>query len=191
MDKNQAEIEMIIKAQQGDLNSENELLMMYTHLVKSISRANKIIGIDRDDLDQVGMIGLMNAVRTFKTDTNASFKTYASCCIQNSINDAVRKHNSDSKHTVGLSDTHDEIQDPTDKQDPEKIYIESETARLLTKAISSVLNERERQVLPLYLGALSYSEISQKLNMEKKTVDNTIYSLKKKIKKLLNGNHSL
>ena len=53
-------------------------------------------------------------------------------------------------------------------------------------AISSVLNEREMSVLKLYLSAMSYQEISDKLGIEKKTVDNTIYSFRKKIKKLLN-----
>ena len=60
--------------------------------------------------------------------------------------------------------------------------------RLLSEAISSVLNERETNVLKLFLDAMSYAEISQKLGIEKKQVDNTIYSLRKKIKRLLEGN---
>ena len=41
-------------------------------------------------------------------------------------------------------------------------------------------------VLKLYLSAMSYQEISDKLGIEKKKVDNTIYSFRKKIKKLIN-----
>ena len=79
-----------------------------------------------------------------------------------------------------------EILDLPDGTDLGKGYEDKETAQLLMYAISSVLNEREMSVLKLYLSAMSYQEISDRLGIEKKTVDNTIYSFRKKIKKLLN-----
>lgn len=171
----------IKKAQEGDLAAENDLLTEYAPLVKSIARSFYVIGIDSDDLVQTGMIGLMRAVRTFKADGNASFKTYASHCIRNNIVDAIRKQKTAPVSDVDLED----IFLPSDENEPSRLYIEDETTRLLSEAISSVLSEREMNVLKLYLNAMSYQEISERLGIEKKQVDNTIYSFKKKIKKIL------
>ena len=181
MDKDIAEIELIVKAQQGDVASEGEVLMQYMPLVKSIARSFYVIGIDGDDLSQIGMIGLMRAIRSFSVDGTASFKTYASHCIRNNILDAIRKQKKPTEQRVDL----DEVFIPSDEQEPERLYIEDEASRLLLEAISAALNEREMNVLNLYLDAISYAEISEKLGIEKKQVDNTLYSIKKKIKKLL------
>lgn len=183
MDNDKTEIELIVRAQQGDLACENDVLHEYAPLVKSIARSFYVIGIDGDDLIQTGMIGLMRAVRTFNADSTASFKTYASHCIRNSILDTIRKQKKAPEPSVDL----DEVFIPSNEQEPERLYIEDEASRLLAEAISAVLNEREMSVLTLYLDAISYAEISERLGIEKKQVDNTIYSLKKKIKKLLDN----
>ena len=70
-------------------------------------------------------------------------------------------------------------------QDPEDIFIENETSALLFDAITALLTPVELAVLKLHLECLSYSEIAKELGIEQKKVDNTIYSAKKKIKKLL------
>ncbi|MDE6302736.1 MAG: sigma-70 family RNA polymerase sigma factor [Clostridia bacterium] len=184
MDKILIENELIKKAQNGDLQAENEILTTYSPLVKSIARSFYVIGED-EDLIQMGMIGLMRAVRTYNADSSAAFKTYASHCIRNTITDAVRKQNA-----LPDSDSLDGLLLPSDEQEPERIFIEGETSQLLFDAISSVLNERELSVLRLFLDAMSYAEISEKLGMEKKQVDNTIYALRKKIKKILKDAHS-
>jgi len=171
----------IKKAQNGDLSAENNVLAAYAPLVKAIARSYSVIGIDGDDLVQSGMIGLMRAVRTFREDESATFKTYAGHCIRNAILDAIRKQKSAPVSDVDLED----VFLPSEEQEPSRLYIEDETARLLGETISSVLNERETNVLKLYLSAMSYQEISERLGMEKKQVDNTIYSFKKKIKKIL------
>lgn len=175
---------LIAAAQAGDLHAENTLLSRYAPLAKSIARSFYVIGQDGDDLIQTGMIGLMRAVRSFKPDGEATFKTYATHCIRNNIVDAVRKQNSRPAADVDFY----ELMLTTEEHEPERLFIEDETSRLLLEAISSVLNEREMSVLKLFLDAMSYAEISQKLGIEKKQVDNTIYSLRKKIKKLLENN---
>lgn len=179
MDKLLGENELIKKAQAGDLQAENDVLTAYAPLVKSIARSFYVIGED-EDLIQTGMIGLMRAVRTYKTDGTASFKTYASHCIRNTIVDAVRKQSSRPDN-----DCIDDVMLFSDEQEPERLFIEDETSNLLFDAISSVLNEREMSVLRLFLDAMSYAEISEKLGIEKKQVDNTIYALRKKVKKLI------
>lgn len=184
MDKLTNENELIKRAQGGDLQAENDVLKAYAPLAKSIARSFYVIGEDGDDLIQTGMIGLMRAVRSYSSDGAATFKTYASRCIRNTIVDAVRK-----RGATPDSDSIDDVFLPSDEQEPERMFIESETSRLLFDAISSVLNEREMSVLKLFLDAMSYAEISEKLGIEKKQVDNTIYALRKKIKKLMSDTH--
>ena len=175
-----SENDLILKAQSGDGDAENTILIEYSSLVKTIARTYFVIGVDNDDLVQSGMIGLMNAVRSFKPNASASFKTYASTCIHNIIRTTIRKH-SLSAGDAPLA----EAMDIPDSIDVEKSLLEDEDERLLLEAISSVLNEREMNVLKLFIKAMSYQEISDKLGIEKKQVDNTIYAVRKKIKKLL------
>lgn len=176
---------IITKAQYGDSDAENKLLIAYSALVKTIARSYFVIGVDSDDLVQSGMIGLLNAVRNYNVqDGAASFKTYASTCIHNTIKTAIKKHMSVSSDDAPLA----EALDIADETDLEKAFLEEEDGRLLLDAISSVLNERERNVLKLFLKAMSYQEISEKLGIEKKQVDNTIYAVRKKIKKMLDTN---
>jgi len=179
------ENELIIKAQEGDLNAETEILAEYSPLVRSIARSFFVIGEDNDDLVQMGMLGLLRAIRTFSasSDSGAAFKTYASHCIRNSILDSVRK----AKNRPTDNADFDELELFSKNSEPETIVLEGEAKELLTASIASVLNERETSVLNLFLDALSYQEISEKLGIEKKQVDNTIYSLRKKIKKLLDS----
>lgn len=173
---------LIQQAQNGDSAAENEILIKYSALVKSIARSYYVIGVDNDDIIQSGMIGLMNAVRSYDTQNgSATFKTYATTCIHNLIKTTLRKHQSKSNDIAPLS----AILDMTDGIDIEDEYAKNESGQMLLTAIESVLNERERSVLQLFLNAMSYQEISDKLSITKKQVDNTIYLMRKKIKKLL------
>lgn len=171
---------LILKAQQGDLTAENTVALNYLGLTKSIARSFGAIGIaDTDDLAGYGMLGLVRAIRTYDTTSDASFKTYASKCIKNAIVDATRKVSSKMEE-VNLDDV---FQD-TDS-DPENVFLENEASSLLLDAISATLNPTEFAVLRLYIECMSYADISKELGLEQKKVDNTIYSAKRKIKKLL------
>ncbi len=172
---------MITKAQQGDLAAENAVALNYLQLAKSIARSFGIVGsYDSDDLAQYGMLALVRAIHTFNVNGSANFKTYASHCIKNAIVDVIRSADSDVEE-VSLDDgfTVKEI-------DPENIFIQNETSALLMDAISSLLSPTEMDVLKLYLECMSYAEIATELGLERKKVDNTIYSVKKKIRNLLN-----
>lgn len=186
MDNNELMI-LIKKAQAGDTTAENSVLLQHLGLVRIIARPYFLIGADKEDLYQIGTIGLMNAVRKYDENCNASFKTFASRCIKNTILDELRKtKNLSDKIKMSSMPVYDLPPSDEDAEtDPETNYIQKEDAEILLSAISDVLNPVENNVLKLYLNEMSYSEISAKLGMEKKKVDNTIYAAKKKIKKLL------
>ena len=179
------EIQLIKKAQQGDIEAENSVALAYMNLAKSIARSFGVAGAyDVDDLAGYGMLGLIRAIHTYDENGKANFKTYASRCIKNAIVDAVRKSESGAVE-IKLDSVDDEIQGEMQQTNPESIFIENETSSLLFEAISSLLTPTELDVLKLHLECMSYADIAKELGLERKKVDNTIYSAKKKIRKLL------
>ena len=184
MDKEQ-EKQLIKLAQTGDIEAENSVALAYMNLAKSIARSFGIAGAyDVDDLAGYGMLGLIRAIHTYDENGKANFKTYASRCIKNAIVDAVRKSESGAVE-IKLDSVDDEIQGEMQQTNPESIFIENETSSLLFEAISSLLTPTELDVLKLHLECMSYADIAKELGLERKKVDNTIYSAKKKIRKLL------
>lgn len=184
MDKEQ-EKQLIKLAQTGDVEAENSVALAYMNLAKSIARSFGIAGAyDVDDLAGYGMLGLIRAIHTYDENGKANFKTYASRCIKNAIVDAVRKSESGAVE-IKLDSVDDEIQGEMQQTNPESIFIENETSSLLFEAISSLLTPTELDVLKLHLECMSYADIAKELGLERKKVDNTIYSAKKKIRKLL------
>lgn len=179
------EIQLINKAQQGDIEAENSVALAYMNLAKSIARSFGIAGAyDVDDLAGYGMLGLIRAIHTYDENGKANFKTYASRCIKNAIVDAVRKSESGAVE-IKLDSVDDEIQGEMQQTNPESIFIENETSSLLFEAISSLLTPTELDVLKLHLECMSYADIAKELGLERKKVDNTIYSAKKKIRNFL------
>ena len=178
------ELNLIKLAKAGDEAARDEILLEYGKLVRIIARSIEIAGLDLDydDLFQVGNIGLLRAISSYKEDSNATFRTYASRCIHNAIIDELRKKSPISTVSIGDEPLVDKIPSPID---PEKDYIDKENASLLFDTIQSTLSEAEFEVLRFYLDGMSYQEISTKLDMEKKKVDNTLYSIKKKIKNIV------
>lgn len=182
----QQENQLIERAQAGDLAAENAVALNYLQLAKSIARSFSVAGAyETDDLVQYGMLGLIRAIHTYKTDGKASFKTYASHCVKNAIVDAVRKADS-APEQVTLEDVNGGEDSLLSAENPESIFIANETSALLFDAIAALLTPTEFDVLKLHLECMSYADIAKELGLERKKVDNTIYSAKKKIRKLLN-----
>lgn len=104
------EIQLINKAQQGDIEAENSVALAYMNLAKSIARSFGVAGAyDVDDLAGYGMLGLIRAIHTYDENGKANFKTYASRCIKNAIVDAVRKSESGAVE-IKLDSVDDEVQ---------------------------------------------------------------------------------
>lgn len=188
------ERELIIKAQSGDKTAENALVVRYKNYVEVISRPYFLAGAEQDDIIQIGMIGLMKAIRTFNPDNEINFKTYSTKCIRNSILDGIReagaKKNLPLNSSFAISEEDDEngydiYQMPSGDPDPEQQYIAKEAEEAFFDALSQTLGETDLAIIKLYLSSMPYKEISEKLGITAKKVDNTIYNTKKKIEKLL------
>lgn len=177
------ELQLIKAAQGGDERAEDELLRRYISLAKIIAHSfNLPDALDADDLASGGMLGLVRAIRSYDPNGGAAFKTYACRCIRNTILDALRHAAPNEEEALDENSAFCDL-------DPEAQYIEKENMQRLTNSIANTLNENELEVLELYLDDVtSYDDISSKLGVTRKKVDNLLYGLRKKIRKLLDEN---
>ena len=86
--------EKLIKlVRSGDKNALNFLLEKYNDIVNM--KANKffIIGAEKEDMVQEGMIGLYKAIKSFDTEKQNSFKTFANLCIERQLITAIKTSN--------------------------------------------------------------------------------------------------
>lgn len=183
-------------AQHGDALAEGALVKRYADFAEGISRSYFLVGGDTDDVRQIALIALLEAVRSFDPSRGAEFKTYASTCIRNRLLDAVRSaganKNSALNNSVSLDDeTEDggvapgELVSP--ELSPEQQYIAKEAEEAFFEALREVLGEQDLSVIKLYLACVPYKEISKKLGISAKKVDNTVYNAKKKIARIIAG----
>lgn len=190
--------DLAVLAQQGSDKALDFLLSKYFVYVRSKSLSYYIVGADRDDIIQEGMIGLFKAVRDFSSERGVSFKTFADVCVTRQIITAV-KNASRQKHAplnfyVSLnkpvSDDDDDSSTISDilrqeqHMSPEEILIKKEDADILGSEMNRLLSKFELEVLSLYLRGNSYSDIAKLIGREPKSVDNALQRIKKKFEKI-------
>lgn len=185
------DIVLISAAQSGDKSAENALVKKYGAYVEMLTRPYFLAGAERDDINQIGLIGLVKAIRTYNPASSSSFKTYASHCIRNAVLDGVREAGAQKNAALNTSVSLPEKPEDFDcaanefYKNPEEQYIAKEAEKALFDALCQVVGEKDFEIIKLYLSSVPYKEISKKLGVTSKKVDNTIYSVKKKIQKLL------
>lgn len=160
------------------------------------ARSYFMMGGDREDIIQEGMIGLYKAIRDFRDDRLSSFKAFAELCITRQIITAI-KTATRQKHiplntSVSLDKpVYDEESERTlldviassDLDDPQDLMIFKEDYVHMEGEINKVLSGLEKQVLSLYLDGQSYQEISDELNRQVKSVDNALQRIKRKLER--------
>ena len=184
---------------QGDRLAEEQLVSKYMRLVRICARPLFLAGGDSEDLIQEGMFGLLSAVRQYDPEQNASFKTFAECCIYNRMKSAVKSASS-LKH-IPLNDgvpldsiLSDESQTPMSayaelfQKSPEEQVLARENKKYteeLYLSLLNVLSRFEKEVLTHYLSGLSYKEIAKVTSKSVKAVDNAIQRIRRKTAQLL------
>ncbi len=180
----------------GDRNATECILARYKNLVRSKARMYFLVGADKEDIIQEGMIGLFKAIRDFDRDRLASFKGFAELCVKRQILTAV-KTATRQKHMplntyVSLSNplndgesegVLEEILSDKIEADPERLFISKENAAFINDKIKEVLSDLEKKVLMFYLEGKSYQEIASILSKPQKSIDNALQRVKKKMEK--------
>lgn len=184
--------ELIFLVKNNDTFAQDFLINKYSKLVRFKARTHFIIGADKEDVIQEGMIGLFKAICDFNSQ-KGSFFSFANLCIDRQIFTAVKlanrkKHlplnNYFSLNTSSFDEnlTYQYIDFIFDKNNlnPEELFIDKEDIFYIKNFINQKLSSFEKNVLRFYLAGKTYSEISIILRKNQKSVDNAIQRIRKK-----------
>ncbi|WP_334075720.1 MULTISPECIES: RNA polymerase sporulation sigma factor SigH [Paenibacillus] len=182
----------------GDSEALEYLINKYRSFVRAKARSYFLIGADREDIIQEGMIGLYKSIRDFRGDKLASFKAFAELCITRQIITAIKtatrqKHIPLNSYVSLDKPIYDEDSDRTLLDvicgsrvcDPEELIINQEEFTGLEDKMSEILSDLERKVLMLYLDGRSYQEIAVDLKRHVKSIDNALQRVKRKLERYL------
>lgn len=179
--------ELLIMQQQGESMIMDYLIEKYKPMVRQKARVLYLVGGDQDDLIQEGMIGLFKAVRDYRTDKDASFKTFAQLCVDRQIYHAIQNSNRQKHQPLNsyVSINGEEWEAEARKmfqQSPENIVIANEAAILLQDKILKELSKMENQVLEMYMDGDNYLEIAGKMGKSPKSIDNALQRIRTKVR---------
>jgi RNA polymerase sporulation-specific sigma factor len=200
-----SDIDLVRQAQEEDTKALVTMLERYTEFVRLKGRSYFLVGADREDIIQEGMIGLYKAIRDYRADRETSFKAFAEICITRQIITAI-KTATRQKHTplnsyVSLNNPISEADDPdrlymdflaSDKAfDPAEVVISAEEAESIKTNFREMLSGLETQVLLLYIEGRSYQEIADDLDRHVKSIDNALQRIKRKVEQHLQYRENL
>lgn len=190
--------ELLSFVQQGDNYALNYLIKRYRPFVRAKAQTYFLIGADREDIVQEGMIGLYKAIRDYNSTKLASFKAFAELCVTRQIITAIKtatrqKHMPLNSYISLDKPLFEEEPDSTlfdvieeeEAIDPQELLLNREKFGAIEVKLSGVLSSLERKALHLYLDGCTYQEISELLNRHVKSIDNALQRVKKKLEQLI------
>ncbi len=196
--------EIVARAQRGETQAAEFLLYKYRNLVKTKVKSYFLVGAEKDDLLQVGMIGLWQAVVDFRCDKAISFPAFAKVCIQRHIITAIKTATRQKQMPLNTSlSLESPSEDPSadwnlsdiltcdESLDPEEMVLRYEDTRQLHDTLQQVLSDFEWRVLSGYQVGKSYREIATELRCKTKSVDNALARIKRKVATVPVGNADL
>ncbi|MEW5954204.1 MAG: RNA polymerase sporulation sigma factor SigH [Bacillota bacterium] len=190
--------EVVEFAREGDEFALEYLINKYRNFVRAKARSYFLIGADREDIIQEGMIGLYKAIRDFRMDKLSSFRAFAELCITRQIITAIKtatrqKHIPLNSYVSLNKPIYDEDSDRTlldvisgsKISDPEELIISREEFDDIEEKMGEILSSLEWKVLMSYLEGKSYQEIAEDLKRHVKSIDNALQRVKRKLERYL------
>jgi RNA polymerase sporulation-specific sigma factor len=190
-------------AKEGDAIALEYLINKYKNFVRAKARSYFLIGADREDIIQEGMIGLYKAIRDFRQDKLSSFRAFAELCITRQIITAIKtatrqKHIPLNSYVSLNKPIYDEDSDRTlldvisgtKITDPEELIISREEFDDIEEKMGEILSSLEWKVLMSYLEGKSYQEIAVDLKRHVKSIDNALQRVKRKLERYLENRDS-
>ena len=194
----QDEYDIVLKASKGDKIALEYIIKKYKNFVKAKAKSYFLIGADKEDIIQEGMIGLYKAVRDFDASKTNSFKGFADICITRQIITAIKtatrqKHIPLNSYISLNKPVYDEESERTLLDiiatsivtDPEELIISKEELKHIESKMNELLSDLEIQVVEYYLNGKSYQYIADKLKRDVKSIDNALQRVKRKLEKHL------
>jgi len=190
--------EIVEFAKGGNEVALEYLINKYKNFVRAKARSYFLIGADREDIIQEGMIGLYKAIRDFRAEKLTSFRAFAELCITRQIITAIKtatrqKHIPLNSYVSLNKPIYDEESDRTlldilsgtKVSDPEELVISQEEFMAIERKMGEFLSDLEWQVLTFYLEGKSYQEIADELERHVKSIDNALQRVKRKLERYL------
>ena len=175
--------ELVKDYKSGDADALNELIRSYYPSIKNICRKYFLIGADDEDLVQECIIGLIRAVRSYEDGKQCSFQTYALVCMENAAKTAVRNYSGNKNKPLNDGIPLNEATElPSKEENPEQMVIDSENLTEFKDKSETLLSKKEREVFELYVGGLSYKEIEQATGKNRKSIENTLQRIRRKLR---------
>ena len=187
--------ELVVDARTGSDAALAELLQRYRAYARVKARSYFLVGADREDVVQEGMIGLYKAIRDYDAARESSFRAFAEMCITRqiitAIKTATRQKHGPLNNYVSFSRPAGEEEDgerllsevlpTTAVSDPADLVISADRIRALQAHFDEVLSDLETEVLRLYVEGRSYQEIAERLHRHVKSIDNALQRIKRKL----------
>ncbi|MEW6523294.1 MAG: RNA polymerase sporulation sigma factor SigH [Bacillota bacterium] len=195
--------EIVEYAREGSILALEYLINKYRNFVRAKARSYFLIGADREDIIQEGMIGLYKAIRDFRSDKLSSFRAFAELCITRQIITAIKtatrqKHIPLNSYVSLNKPIYDDDSDRTlldiisgsKVTDPEELIINREEFGDIEEKMGEILSDLEWKVLMSYLDGKSYQEIAGDLKRHVKSIDNALQRVKRKLERYLDDRES-
>lgn len=195
-----ADEDIIDLSRNGDKYAIDYIIDKYKNLVRARARTYFLIGADKEDIVQEGMIGLYKAARDFKRDKHSSFKAFADLCVTRQIITAIKsatrqKHIplnsyiSLNKPFFGEENEQTLLNTIGQKKNtnPEEIVISKEHFSSIEEKMFKILSKFERKVLSMYLDGNGYTEIAKQIGKSEKSIDNALQRMKRKVTKFIDN----
>lgn len=196
--------EIVTLAKDGDTQALEFLISKYKNFVRSKARTYFLIGADREDIIQEGMIGLYKAIRDYRYDRQASFRAFAEICVTRQIITAIKtatrqKHMPLNSYVSLNKPVYEEESERTLSDvitqgkagNPEELFIDQEDFLDIESTMQRILSPLEQDVVNLYLEGKSYVEIARQLDRHVKSVDNALQRVKRKLEQYLESRDML
>lgn len=185
-------------AQAGDGEATEYLLHKYAGLVRAKLKSYFLLGAEKEDLQQVGMLGLWEAVMDFRCDREVSFRCFAQMCVQRELITAIKAATRQRQLPLNSSLSLDacvyddspekclsDLLPCTRNKDPEDQWTDNESASWLRQSIRQRLSPFEWRVFRAYLEGMSYSEVADRLGCKVKSIDNALTRIRRKLAKVI------
>lgn len=180
----QEEAGLLMRCRKGETEAIEEMLNRYKNLVRAKANTLYLVGADKDDLIQEGMIGLFKAIKEYDQEKNESFGAFAQLCVTRQMYTAIkasqRKKNQPLNDYVSLYESAVLF-----SQNPEESVIDREKTKQLETILEERLSQMERQVLAMHTAGYSCQQIAQGMGKDPKSIDNALQRLRRKLKTVL------
>lgn len=196
--QNELDNNYICEIKKGNVDALNKIMEKYKNYVYLKAKPFFMVGAEKEDIIQEGMIGLFKAIKSYNNAKDVSFKSFADLCIKRQIMTAIKtstrqKHiplnsyislnktafdEDDDRAIIEMIDT-DTVPDPL-----ETVTTKEKYQKIGTK-MSEVLSDFEQKVFSEYINGESYVSIAQKLNSHPKAIDNAVQRIKRKFEKYI------